>query len=479
MTNMRRALGALAAGAIALPFLATPAAAAPGDTPIPTPRTLTSFCSNVTAPQFNDVPNASDPLAQELALAVRCLRTAGVVEGLPGGNNFAPFDNVNRSSMANFIARMIDAASARETAEDRVRELPAVPASSPFIDVPRDGTTSSNNILRLAAAGIVEGNPGTAAQPGGIGANRYGPALQVTRGQMASFLNRALAYITTGSVNGAGTTSGFAAPTAEYYVDTPQATHNNNAKGITAGGVSNGVGNDNYGFVQNVTRQQMARFVSRLLAALFENQADRQNVPGGPRIGGVLNVFSAPFADESRTTATRVSSGANATAVAGTPATPANSRTYTATGLASGVEYRITLVTAGQVTFATGSNDVRFATGMAADGGNGFLVNTGNPQAIFKSVNGATPLNNSAAGQTPTAATQSATVVFTPGANGTVTFTIAGAQGADVIPVIYLNGGGTQTSYTTGGGADRRLEVDANGRPIEFFGLAGRTTFQP
>jgi hypothetical protein len=474
MTNMRRALGALAAGAIALPFLATPAAAAPGDTPIPGARSITNFCANATAAQFADVTNTSDENARELALAVVCLRAAGVVQGLPNSNNFAPFENVTRSAMANFIARMVDAAAAREVNEGAIRELPAVPASSRFTDVPRDNTESSNNILRLAAAGIVEGNPGTAARPNGIGENLYGPGLQVTRGQMASFLNRAVAYMATGSVNGAGTTSGFAAPNAEYYTDAPQVTHERNVKGITSVGIAQGTGNKTYAYLSPVTRQQMARFVARTLATLFSDA-------GGKRILEVNNAFSANFSNDDRATATRVSSpGNNATALAGVTATAANSRTFTATGLAAGVEYRITLVRAGQVTFATdGTNAVRFAVGATAGNGSQFfLVNTGAPNAIFKAVNGATPVNNMAAGAGTTPATASATAVAFA-TNGTLSFTIIGGQGENVIPVIYRNGGGNQSTYAAGGGLDFRLEVDANGRAVEFFGLAGETQFRP
>jgi hypothetical protein len=472
MTNMRRALTALAAGAIALPFLASPAVA--GDTPIPGAREITTFCANPTAAQFADVTATGDANAVELALAVRCLRTAGVVQGLPGTNNFAPFDNVTRSSMANFIARMIDAASAREVNEGTIRELPAVPASSPFRDVPRDGTESSNNILRLAAAGIVEGNPGTATQPQGIGAGLYGPALPVARGQMGSFINRAVAYMTTGSVSGAGTTSGFTAPNAHYYDDAPQVTHERNVKGITAARIAQGVGNKQYNYVGNVSRQQMARFIARTLAALFSQE-------GGARILGLNNSLSANFPDGDRATATRLASPTPLAASNST--TPAQERSFTATGLASNVQYRITLVRAGSVVSGS-SNDVRFATGTAATGGNGFLVNTGiapgtaTQVAVIKSVNGAAPQNNTAAGATTTTATESATAVAFA-VNGVLTFTIVGASGSDIIPVIYLNGGGNQSSYNGGGGADFRLEVDVNGRPIEQFGLAGRTEFRP
>jgi hypothetical protein len=482
MTLAKRALGALAVGALALPFLVSPALAAPGDTPIPPARSITTFCANPTAAQFTDIMTSGDANAVELALAVRCIATAGITTGVTA-TTYAPQANVTRRQMASFIARLVDASSAREVNEAAVRELPAPPATSPFVDVPRDNTELTNNILRLQAAGIVDGNPGTPQQPSGIGANRFGPDLNVTRSQMAAFINRAVAYMTSNATpaqvrSDTGTSLGFSNPNAEYYVDPQQAVHVRNVNGITSAGIAQGVGNKRYDGLGNVTRQQMARFLARTLSTLFTSDA-----PGGVRIVGLNNALSANFDDASRVmTATRLGSATPLSS--STPATAANSRTFTATGLAAGVEYRITLVNAGVALQPgqTNTGDLRFTTGGAATGSNGLLVNTGittaTNQAVITSVNGATPVNNTAAGATPTTATASATAVFTPGTNGTVTFTIVGASGQAIIPVIYRNGQGTQSSYTTGGGADFRLEVDANGRPIERFGHAGATTFQ-
>jgi len=467
MTNMRRALGALAAGAIALPFLASPAVAS--DTAVPTPRNITSFCANPTAAPFTDTASAD----AELALALRCLRTAGVTLGQTNSsgqptNTYGLTANVTRLQMAAFIARLIDAASARETSEGSIRELPAVPASSPFRDVPRDGSELTNNILRLSAAGIVAGNPE------GIGTEFYGPGLNVTRGQMASFINRAVAYMLGGNAAQAGTAgNGFSNPSAHYYSDVPQRNHEANVKGITSVGIANGtaingVPTTRYDYLADITRQQMARFLARTLATLFSEAGDK-------RILGLLNVYSASFPDGSRT----ATSVAGSTPLASAVATPANSRTYTATGLASGVEYRITLVKAGNIAFGTGTNNaVTFKVGTATGTNGYFLVDTGAPQARITEVNDSAPRNNSGAG---TGNTQPVTIsAVATAVNGTITFEIVGAPGEDVIPVFYVNGAGNQSAYAPNqGGQDFRLEIDASGRAVEFFGLAGRTSFLP
>jgi len=488
MTFTKRALGALAAGALALPFLASPALAAPGDTPIPTPRDIRSFCQlNPDSPSFPGDVAPTD--TTEAALAIRCLATAGIALGNPGtpsqpqgigADRYGPQLNVTRGQMASFIARMIDAANARELRDGEIRALPAPGATNPFPgDVPAN-YVHLNNIKRLTQAGIVTGNPGTQQQPNGIGADRYGPDLFVTRSQMASFINRAVAYVTTNLGaeavrTNAGNSAGFQAANAEFYLDQQQQEHVRNVNGITAARIANGTSNADgtptrrYDGLGNVTRQQMARFIARTLSTFFSG--DEAAGVARLRIGGLLETLTEPFDNDSVAFATRVGSSGNAAL------TDANSRTYRATGLTPGVQYRITLVAAGNVTRATpASNEVRFATGSAS--GTNFLVNTGPANATIVSVNGQPAVNNSGAGEQTSPNTDAPrTAVVTVGADGTLTFVIRGEVGAEVEPVIYRNGGGNQTSYQTGGGASPFLEVDREGRPIEFFGLLGQTNF--
>jgi large repetitive protein len=104
---------------------------------------------------------------------------AGITGGFADGT-YRPNDLVTRGQMASFIARGFD--------------LP--PATTDFF--PDDnGTTHEDNINRIAQAGITTGFPdGT-----------YRPNDTVTRGQMASFLRRAIDYTTTGTTSTTSTTS--------------------------------------------------------------------------------------------------------------------------------------------------------------------------------------------------------------------------------------------------------------------------------
>jgi hypothetical protein len=92
------------------------------------------------------------------------LRAANITTGCAPGL-YCPADDVSRGQMASFLARAFD--------------LPAT-ATDYFTD--DTGTTHEGNINRIAAAGITTGCTATT----------YCPKADVTRGQMAAFLRRAL-----------------------------------------------------------------------------------------------------------------------------------------------------------------------------------------------------------------------------------------------------------------------------------------------
>ena len=98
---------------------------------------------------------------------IRKLATAEIVVGR-GDGTFGPGEAVTRAQMATFVSRSIEWILGEE-----------LPEGEAFPDV--TGTHEAS-IRKLAAAGVVTGfDDGT-----------YGPALPVTRGQMASFLARGL-----------------------------------------------------------------------------------------------------------------------------------------------------------------------------------------------------------------------------------------------------------------------------------------------
>lgn len=456
MSTCRRALVPVLAGALALPVLSSTAFAAPGDTPIPPVRGIAEFCANPTAAAFADVATSDT----ELSLAVRCLATAGIAQGGPGSlpdNQYGPQQAVTRGQMASFVARLLDAASERELTEDAVQELPRAAGDYPFpgdAQAGQDNTTHRDAIQRLEQAEIVDGNPN------GTGADRFGPNLPVTRAQIATFLNRAVAFAADEDPADAGDTAGFAAPDAEYYTDFLPEVHADNINGVTSVGIANGSGNKRYGSQDAVSRQQMARFLTRTLSALFSDDGDQ-------RVLGLLDEFSAYLPDADRTTEPRAAGGQG----------PTGEREFTLDGLDDALEYRITLVTEPQVTIAEDTNLVTFAVGMpAANGSPHRLVNTGMPKSTITEVNGEAPRNNGGVGTADSTDPVTASAVARP-EGGVLTFTVAGEQAEDVLAAFYVNGRGAQASYDTGGGLDQRLEIDAQGRPVERFGLTGVTTF--
>ena len=247
-----RALAAVAAGALLLPLgLAGTANAAPGDDTPPAPRSIADFCAAVPA-SYRPFTDAGTTFDREIF----CLAGLGVTSGGPRGlpeDRYAPEFEVRRDSMASFLVRLADAADDLDTGT-AVRALPQS-AAARFSDVPADGI-HTENIRRLAAAGIVQGGPG------GLPSGQYGPALSVTRAQMASFVARTLSY-----VRGSELTA-----REDYFVDDESsAVHEPNINALANAAVAVGDGRSRFAPEQPVLRGQMAGFLARGLALLQAN----------------------------------------------------------------------------------------------------------------------------------------------------------------------------------------------------------------
>ena len=106
--------------------------------------------------------------------AINRLAGSGVAAGFPDGT-FRPLADVNRAQMASFIARELRLVTGAELAP---------PAADYFAD--DDGTTHEAAINELAEIGVVAGTA----------AGTFSPGAPVTRGQMALFLARGLAWLT-------------------------------------------------------------------------------------------------------------------------------------------------------------------------------------------------------------------------------------------------------------------------------------------
>ena len=136
---------------------------------------------------------------------------------------YCPDDSVTRGQMATFLVRALD--------------LPAT-ATDYFSD--DNGTTHEQDINRVRAADITVG-----CAPG-----RYCPNEVVTRGAMATFLARAFALPTT---------------TTDYFSDDDGTTHEGDINRVAAAGITTGCTPTTYCPAADVTRGQTAAFLHRAL----------------------------------------------------------------------------------------------------------------------------------------------------------------------------------------------------------------------
>jgi 2',3'-cyclic-nucleotide 2'-phosphodiesterase (5'-nucleotidase family) len=244
----KRVLAAVAASALVLPLTtAAPALAAQGEAAPPAPRPIEAFCAAVPT-TFAPFIDAGGTFLRE----INCLSAVRITRGGPAGlpaDQFGPTLPVRRDSMATFLVRLADRADALDVG-NRVRALPA--AAGGFTDVPANDV-HAQSIRRLAAAGIVQGGPG------GRPASQYGPALEVTRAQMASLIVRTLEYVLETDLSA----------DQDYFVDDAGLpVHEANINALASAAIGVGDGRDRFRPAAAVRRDQMAGMLTRTLAYL-------------------------------------------------------------------------------------------------------------------------------------------------------------------------------------------------------------------
>lgn len=250
MALRKRTISVLTGSAALVPLLSlgTPAFAAGEATP-PPPQASAELCRNVPAgyQPFTDIARNT------FEATIECLAFAGVTRGGPGSlpdDQYGPALAVSRDAMASFVARLIDEANELDNG-DSIRTLPGYDGSQRFTDV--RGNVHAENIDRLAEAGIVQGGPG------GRPADRYVPGEGVSRAQMASYVRRALEYMTGDS---------FSTPSDYFSDDENVQTHEPSINAVAAEGIAVGDGADAYTPAAVVRRDQMSGFLARALAVL-------------------------------------------------------------------------------------------------------------------------------------------------------------------------------------------------------------------
>src|SRR3546814_7176925 len=190
-----------------------------------------------------------------------CLAAAGIAGGTTA-STFDPTSPVRRDQVAGFLARAIDLANLLGVADDDLNELPSA-GTDQFGDVAA-ASVHRSAIGRLFAAGIVTG----------VDARTFDPTGAVTRGQMASLVNRAEAFLT-----------GAAFPTtSDHFTDDDGSWHEDNINAIASAGIAQVGTARTYRPSNPVTRAQMASFTIRWLAVL-ESAGLIVPLPAGSEIG--------------------------------------------------------------------------------------------------------------------------------------------------------------------------------------------------
>jgi hypothetical protein len=175
----------------------------------------------------------SDDDASVFEPDIEWLAGEGITRGCnpPVNDMFCPHDPVTRGQMAAFLVRAL--------------ALTDDGGGNSFVD--DDGSIFENDIAKLAAAGITRGcNPPVN--------NMFCPNANVTRGQMAAFLVRALGYTDDGGGN--------------LFVDDDGSIFEADIDKLATAGVTHGCNppvNDRFCPTFNVTRGQMAAFLHRAL----------------------------------------------------------------------------------------------------------------------------------------------------------------------------------------------------------------------
>ncbi|MEX2621618.1 MAG: S8 family serine peptidase [Egibacteraceae bacterium] len=171
------------------------------------------------------------------AAAVSCAAWYGLAQGT-GATTFAPGTSVRRDQMASFIGRLVEQAGV---------ELDA--SGAPFGDVA--GNVHAPRINGLANAGIVQG-----VRPG-----EYAPSALVTRDQMASFLVRTYELLVEQTL-----------PAPPHgFTDVAGTVHEAAIAKSAGAGFARGLSATTYGPRQQVRRDQMASFLTRVLQQLVHD----------------------------------------------------------------------------------------------------------------------------------------------------------------------------------------------------------------
>ena len=190
-------------------------------------------CDDVDPVTFPDMPSGPPHGAN-----VGCIAGYGIAQGSTDGT-YRPETSVRRDQMTSFIARMLTVGGID------------LPTDAPDAFDDDDGGTHEEATNQLAAAGIVEGR----------GAGTFAPSGAVTRGQMASFIVRALEYALDTDLAPAG---------SNPFGDTAGSPHTDNITVASDLGIALGRTDTAFEPNSDVRRDQMGSFIARTLDVMVD-----------------------------------------------------------------------------------------------------------------------------------------------------------------------------------------------------------------
>jgi hypothetical protein len=232
-TSISRWLAVFAAALLALTLL--PATSAIGQEPVDDPE---DACPEEPPPApYTD----RDEIPEVHVRNVDCVTHRNIALGFADGT-YRPALPVPRDQMASFVGR---------TVEEAGFDLPDGGGEPEFDDIA--GNTHEDRINQLARAGIVEGGPEE------LPPTSYGPRRLVRRDQMASYLMRAAEW---------ALEQDFGESDQRFPDVPPGNVHFENVNGAQERGIALGYADGTYGPRDSTRRDQMASFLSRLLAFL-------------------------------------------------------------------------------------------------------------------------------------------------------------------------------------------------------------------
>lgn len=233
---------------VALVVALLPAGTAHAAPPIPVVRDIRSFACH---PEVMPAAGFVDIRSSVFAIATECLAWYGITSGGPAGlppDHYGPRLEVGRGQMASFLAQTLD-----HVAPELLGPGGTGGTGDRFVDI--DGNVHAVAINRLAEAGLVSGGPA------GLPDDEFGPALVVTRGQMASFIHRVHSLANGGDELRTG---------IDFFDDDNRVVHEQAIDALAGVGIVGGRSVGAYAPEDPVRRDAMAAFVLRAVDLLIE-----------------------------------------------------------------------------------------------------------------------------------------------------------------------------------------------------------------